>query len=53
MVWGFCYLRIFKKVQSISGRSLFKEYFVEHVLVRYIEVDCGTQRFFVMKHSYS
>jgi hypothetical protein len=22
MVWGFCYLRIFKKVQSISGRSL-------------------------------
>jgi hypothetical protein len=28
MVWGFCYLRIFKKVQSISGRSLttFTEY---------------------------
>jgi hypothetical protein len=24
MVWGFCYLRIFKKVQSISGRSLHK-----------------------------
>jgi hypothetical protein len=23
MVWGFCYLRIFKKVQSISGRSLY------------------------------
>jgi hypothetical protein len=22
MLWGFCYLRIFKKVQSISGRSL-------------------------------
>jgi hypothetical protein len=22
MVWGFCYLRIFKKVQSVSGRSL-------------------------------
>jgi hypothetical protein len=24
MVWGFCYLRIFKKVRSISGRSLEK-----------------------------
>jgi hypothetical protein len=22
MVWGFCYLRIFKKMHSISGRSL-------------------------------
>jgi hypothetical protein len=22
MVWGFCYLRIFKKLRSISGRSL-------------------------------
>jgi hypothetical protein len=22
MVWGFCYLRIFKKLHSISGRSL-------------------------------
>jgi hypothetical protein len=33
---------------------VFKEYFVEHVLsFRYIEVDFGTQRFFVMKHSCS
>jgi hypothetical protein len=24
MVWGFCYLRIFKKMHSISGRSLTK-----------------------------
>jgi hypothetical protein len=22
MVWGFCYLRIFKKMHSINGRSL-------------------------------
>jgi hypothetical protein len=22
MVWGFCYLRIFKKLDSISGRTL-------------------------------
>jgi hypothetical protein len=22
MVWGFCYLRIFKKLHSISGRGL-------------------------------
>jgi hypothetical protein len=22
MVWGFCYLRIFKKMHSMSGRSL-------------------------------
>jgi hypothetical protein len=22
MVWGFCYLRIFKKMHSISGHSL-------------------------------
>jgi hypothetical protein len=26
MVWGFCYLSIFKKVQSISGRILLKEW---------------------------
>jgi hypothetical protein len=23
MVWGFCYLRIFKKMHSISGRGLY------------------------------
>jgi hypothetical protein len=26
MVWGFCYLRIFKKLYSISGRSVLHRY---------------------------
>jgi hypothetical protein len=38
----------------ILDHVVLKEYFVEHVRsFRYIEVDFGTQRFFVMKHSCS
>jgi hypothetical protein len=44
-------LRVSTKCRYIL---VFKEYFVEHVLsFRYIEVDFGTQRFFVVKHSCS
>jgi hypothetical protein len=48
MVWGFCYLRIFKKIHSISGRSL--QIFISPLLILRPQDTCAWSRLFHLLH---